>query len=219
LILLYQFLIAADSTPLFGANTQLGINAGFVNSWTQFSQNLPGSQLESINRIGGGAYLWLQLGFGRIGIQAEVLSCTKGFDVRETYQGQDISSVYTIRYFEIPVLLSYRLFSHKKLQPVLLAGFYFGIPGKVWVAQTVEGQTEERELGDNLKQTDAGTVIGLDLRYRLKRICLVLAARYQHGLTNISRNTQAVSYDFDANDTIKNRSLSLMLGLALELGP
>ena len=100
---------------------------------------------------------------------------------------------------------------------MLLAGFYIGIPGKVWEIQTVDGQTEKRQLGDNLKETDAGTVIGLDLKYRLKRISLVLAARYQHGLTNISRNIQAVSHDFDAGDTIKNRSFSLMLGLALNL--
>lgn len=219
LLLLFMMLTMAAVSPLARAHTQLGIKAGVLNAWGEFSQDLPGKSLKSIIRPGGGLFLWLSLGSGRMGFQAEILYSTRGFDVREAYMDQEVSSVYTISYIEIPVMLSYRLFSHKRFQPVLLAGISIGLPTRVLEIQTVGGSTEERELGDNLKQTDAGFIIGFDLKYRMKRFFLLLAARYRAGLTNISRNIQAVSFDFYAGESIKNRSFSLMAGVALKLSP
>lgn len=217
LISIFLLLFVSSSESLLCAGSQLGIKAGWLNAWSEFSQDLPGVQIESITRMSGGVFIWFQFGSGRFGIQPEILYSTRGFDIRETYLDQDISSIYSITYIEIPVLLSCRLLSHKNFEPVLLAGFQIGLPRKVKESQTVDGQTEERQLGDNLKNTDAEMVIGFDLKYKLKPFYIILAARYQWGLNSISRDIQAVSYEFDWNDTIKNRSLSLMLGLAIKL--
>lgn len=210
---LYSFF----SVQLFSASTQMGVKAGILNARTEISGDLPGIQLRSINEFSGGLFLSLNFGSGRWGIQPEFLFSTKGFDARETYQGLEVSSKYKINYFEIPLFLSYRLFSHKRIETKLLLGPYFAFPGKVREIQTIGGQTEERELGDNLKNTDGGMAFGLDIRIRFKRFFLIMSARYSMGIENISRDIQAVSYDLNREDTIKNRSLSLMFGGAISL--
>jgi hypothetical protein len=214
---LFFSLFSFFAVQLFCASKQLGIKAGILNTWTDFSGELSGIELKSINEFSGGIFLFLKLGSGRWGVQPELLFTTKGFDVRETDQELEISSKYKIDYYEIPILLSYRLFSSRRIDSLLLLGPYFAFPGKVREIQTIDGQTEQRELGDNLKETDAGMVFGLDFRFRFKRMFLILSARYHVGMTNISRDIQVVSYDLARNDTIKNRSLSLMFGLAFNL--
>jgi hypothetical protein len=205
------------AVQLFSASTQLGIKAGILNVRTDISGELPGIELKSIMEFSGGAFLKLNFDSGRLGIQPEILYATKGFDARETHDGLEISSKYKITYFEIPILVSYRLFSGKKIESLLLLGPYFGFPGKVREIQTAGEQTEVRELGDNLKKMDFGVVIGFDIRYRLKSLYFILAARYNRGLSNISRDIQEVSYDLDEDDTIKNKSFSLMFGLAFKI--
>jgi len=216
LILLFMMYIL-NSVHLFCKSPKLGIKAGIINAWTRISGDLPGIQLKSINGLSGGLYLCLNFRSSRFGIQPEILYVTKGFDAREADQEQEISSKYKITYFELPVLLTLKLFSHRQIHPVLLLGPYFGLPGKVREIQTIAGQTEERDLGDNLKQTDMGMIIGFDIRYKLKTFFLILAVRYHWGMTSISRDIQSVSYDLDKNDSIKNRSLSLMFGVAINL--
>jgi hypothetical protein len=83
--------------------------------------------------------------------------------------------------------------------------------------QTIFGSTEERELGDNLKETDIGMVFGGNVRYRLGRLILILSVRYNLGLVTISKNIQEVAYDFQSSDTIKNRAWSVRLGIGFNL--
>jgi hypothetical protein len=52
------------------------------------------------------------------------------------------------------------------------------------------------------------------VRYNLGFINVILAARYNLGLVNISRNITQVAWDFQDGDTIKNRALTVMVGLA-----
>jgi len=42
---------------------------------------------------------------------------------------------------------------------------------------------------------------------------LLLSVRYSLGLVNISKNIMDMSYDFQENDTIKNRAFTLSLGV------
>jgi hypothetical protein len=199
------------------ASVRLGARLGLINSRCDLSGELSGIQMKSISGISGGVFLGLDFGRGRFGIQPEVLYGTKGFDARESYQGEDVSSQYEIDYIEIPVLFSFRVISGRRINLALLFGPYFGIPLEVREIQTLGGHTEERTLDGHLNNTDAGVAMGLDLGYRLRSISFILAARFHWGLTSITRNIQAMSAELDADDTIKNHSLSLMVGLAFDL--
>jgi len=59
---------------------------------------------------------------------------------------------------------------------------------------------------------DLGLVFGGNVRYRLGSIDILLSVRYCLGFLNISKAITDVSYDFQENDTIKNRALTVSLG-------
>jgi hypothetical protein len=149
-----------------------------------------------------------------LGIQPEIHYSIKGFDVVEEDLGQEISSKYKISYIEIPVLIAYKFPLKGRLKPGLVLGPYLGFAHKVMEVQTAFGSTEKRELDDNLKKTDFGLVFGADFRYRLGFVNILLCVRYNLGLVNISRNIMEVSYNFGESDTIKNRALTVSLGVA-----
>jgi hypothetical protein len=149
----------------------------------------------------------------RFGIQPEINYAVKGFDVLEEDIGQEISSKYKVSYVEIPVLIAYRIPLRGRFEPGLVFGPYFGFANKVMEVQAAFGTTEKRELDDNLKKMDMGLVFGGNIRYRLGAVNVLLSARYSLGLTNISKNIMDVSYDFRENDTIKNRALTVSLGI------
>jgi hypothetical protein len=203
--------------PLSGAQSQLGIKAGLTNAWTDFSGSLPGIQFNSITDFSLGAFMSFGILSNRFSLQPEIHYIQKGFDARETNQGEEISSVYKISYFEIQMLLTYKLSLKGSIKPIVVLGPYLAFPGKVREIQTAFGEREEREMDDNLKNLDTGVVLGFEIHYQQKTFHLILGGYYCLGLTNISRDIQAVSYDLNENDTIKNRSLSLRIGLAFNL--
>ena len=150
-------------------------------------------------------------------LQPEIHLSIKGFDMLETDQGQEISSKYKISYIKIPLLISCKFPLAGRLKPGMVIGPYIGLANKVQEVQSAFGVTEERELGDNLKKTDFGILLGGNVRYEMGKLTVILAARYSIGLVSISKDIQQVAYDFDSNDTIKNRALSIMFGIALNL--
>jgi hypothetical protein len=194
-----------------------GLTVGMMHSISAISRDLPGISWGPINEISYGSYLAFFFIGDQLGLQPEIHYSIKGFDARETDQGQDISSKYKISYIEIPLLLSYKLPLRGRIKPGLVIGPYFGFAHKVKEVQTIFGSNEERELGDNLKKTDVGLVFGGNVRYSLGRVTVILAARYSLGLVTISKNIQEVAYDFQSFDTIKNRTLSIRLGIGFNL--
>ena len=118
-ILLICFFI---STGSFIFSTELGIKAGIMHSHSVLSQELPGISYEPISEFTGGVFFSTILLGRRICFQPEVWYTKKGFDAVETYLGQEISSIYQITYFEVPLLLS-ALFS------LSLDGVYHRFPG------------------------------------------------------------------------------------------
>jgi hypothetical protein len=202
---------------VFAFEMEWGLTAGMMRSQSNISRDLPGITWGPVKEFSYGSYLTLFLIGNQFGFQPEIHYSIKGFDARETDQGQEISSQYKISYIEIPLLLSYRLPLPGRLKPGVVFGPYFGFAQKVREVQTIFGSTEERELGDNLKKTDMGMVFGGNVRYRLGRLILILAVRYNLGLVTISKNIQEVAYEFHSNDTIKNRAWSVRLGIGFNL--
>ena len=191
-----------------------GLKTGLVRSKANFSRDLPYATVGPLNAFSVGAFLSNFFINGRLGIQPEIHYSVKGFDILEEDLGEEISSKYKISNFEIPVLIAYRIPLRGRFMPGLVFGPYWGIAHKVTEVQTVFGNKEKRELDDNLKGTDAGLVFGGNLRYRIGSMDILLSVRYSLGLTNISKNIREVAYDFQTDDTIKNRALILSIGLS-----
>jgi hypothetical protein len=214
LILFVWFFI---STGSFIFSTELGIKAGIIHSHSLLSKDLPRISYEPISEFTGGVFFSMGFLGNRICFQPEVWYTKKGFDAVETYLGQDISSIYQITYFEIPLLLSYKIFLKGRFQPGIVVGPYYGTARKVTEIQTAFGETETKELGNNLKKPDLGFIFGSNIKYSLGSFNVVIDARYHLGLTTISQDMTAIAYEFERDDTIKNRAWSFSLGLSLNL--
>jgi hypothetical protein len=167
-----------------------------------------------LNAYSAGAFLSFFFVADQLGIQPEILYSVKGFEILEEDLGQEISSQYRISYIEIPFLIACRFPLKGRIKPGLVFGPYVGFAQQVMEVQTAFGNTEKRELGDNLKNTDFGLVFGGNVRYRLGPINILLSLRYNLGLVNISKNIKEVSYDFGGYDTIKNRAWTVSIGIA-----
>ena len=202
---------------LFSDELELGLKAGILNTKAKISRGLPGITYGSMIEGSFGASLSLFFIGNQLGLQPEVHYTVKGFNVLETDLGQEISSKYKISYIEIPVLVSYRLPLKGRIRPGVVFGPYIGFAQKVREIQTAFGETQKRELDDNLKNVDLGLVFGGNIRYRLGSASIILDVRYGLGLVNISKDITEVAYEFDTNDTIKNRAVSIMLGVAFNL--
>jgi hypothetical protein len=127
-------------------------------------------------------------------------------------RGEEISSKYLMSYIEIPVLVYYQAPLKGRFKPGVYFGPYIGFAHKVREIQTAFGETEKRELDDNLKGEDFGLSLGGNIRYRIGSFDLMLDIRYSHGFNNISQDIMDVAYEFQDDDMIKNRALVLSLG-------
>ncbi len=213
LLLLCTGLLSSGS-PLDGQ--ELGVRAGRIRSHADISRGLPGITYQSINNYSAGIFLSLDL-FGRqLGLQPEVNYVVKGFDAKEIDRGEEVSSKYKISYIEVPLLVYYRAPLKGRFKPGAFFGPYLGFAHKVMEVQTAFGETEKRELDDNLKGQDLGLVFGGNVRYRLGFINLMLDIRYSLGFNNISQDITDVAYEFREEDKIKNRTFVISLGAGFD---
>ena len=195
-----------------------GVKFGFARAHGDISRSIPGITWGPIHEFSFGLYFSLDIVGGQLGLQPEVNFLNKGFDALETDQGEEVSSKYKIRYIEVPVLVYWKLPLKGSLRPGFFCGPYFGFATRVMEVQTAFGETEKRELGDNLKGRDFGLVFGGNIRYGLGAVVLMLDIRYSLGLNNISQDITAIAYEFQEGDKIKNRVLTVGLGIGFDLG-
>jgi hypothetical protein len=196
---------------------ELGLKFGISHSQASLSRELPGITIGTIDEFFIGSYFSHFFIGDQLGLQPEINYTVKGFDVLEMEGEQEISSKYKITYIEIPVLISYRFPLRGRVKPGLVFGPYFGLAQKVMEVQNIFGEIEKRELGDNLKEVDVGLVFGANVRYELRSFSMILSLRYNLGLGNISKNITEVAWDFYPEDTIKNRALTIRIGIAFNL--
>lgn len=217
------FLMCVLGGVLFLNGNQLecqepGVKFGFVHARADISSGIPGITWGPIHEFSAGLYLSMDIVGGQLGLQPEVNFLAKGFDALENDQGEGVSSKYKISYIEIPVLVYWKLPLKGRLRPGIFFGPYFGFATKVMEIQTAFGEIEKRELGENLKGRDFGLIFGGNVRYGLGSVVLMLDIRYTLGLNNISKDITAVAYEFQESDKIKNRALTMGLGIGFDLG-
>jgi hypothetical protein len=190
-----------------------GVKLGLTGSHADISRDIPGITWGSINEFCAGFYFSVDIIGDQLGLQPELIYTTKGFDARETDQGEEVSSKYKIRYIEVPVLVYWKVPLKGRGRPGVFFGPYIGFAQKVMEVQTAFGKMEKRELGNNLKGQDFGLVFGGNVRYSIGSALLMLDIRYSLGLNNISQDVTDVAYEFREDDPIKNRALSITLGI------
>lgn len=195
---------------------ELGAKAGIMRSLASISRDIPGITYKSITEFTGGIFVSVPI-FKTLSLQPEINYAKKGFNAVESDLGQEITSKYKISYIEIPLLIAYQIPLKGKFRPGAFFGPYIGWAQKVMEVQTAFGETEKRELGDNLKKTDFGLVFGGNLKYDMGTFNLLLDVRYSVGLTNISKYITEIAYEFREDDYIKNRAFSVTLGLSFNL--
>jgi hypothetical protein len=195
----------------------LGAKFGLARSRADISQDIPGITYGSMNDMAAGISLSIDIIGGQLGLQPEVNYIIKGFDVREMDQGEDISSKYKISYIEVPVLVYYKAPLKGKIIPGIFFGPYVGFAQKVTEVQTAFGETEKRDVGDNLKEQDFGLIFGGNVRYGRGSLRLMLDVRYSIGINNVAQDVEEIAYEYREDDTIKNRSLVVSLGIAFNL--
>jgi len=215
LILLCTALLSIGN-PLDGQ--EFGARFGLARSHAAISQEIPGATYRAMNDLAAGIFLSFDVIGGQLGLQPEVNYIVKGFDVRETDQGEEVSSKYKVSYIEVPVLFYFKPRFDWKIKPGVFVGPYVGFAQKATEVQTAFGETEKRDLGDNLKGQDFGLLFGGSVRCSLGSLDLMLDVRYSIGFNNISKDIMDVAYEFEDNDTIKNRSVVVSLGVAFDLG-
>lgn len=159
--------------------------------------------------VGGG---FVRFGFGRLGIQPEVLSVTKGaeFDGDEDEEDSSID----IEYIAVPVLLHLPLTYGASFAPYLIAGPEFAFDmGCEYSSDAGDVDCESEDMPDNplpRKSIDIGLSAGGGFAFAMGPGALLLEGRYTWGLTDISD-------DGDQSD-MKNRSVYVLAGYSIPLG-
>ena len=161
----------------------------------------PDNDLDGLTGFAGGGFI--RFGFGRIGIQPELLTVTKGYD-------DDTSGKLQLEYIEIPVLVHLPLTLGSSFAPYVVAGPSFGFEvGCEFDNTIVSGDCDDVEVGeDDRSSTDIGITAGGGLGFNVGPGALLLEGRYTWGMTDWSSSETASS---------KNRWALLTVGYAIPL--
>jgi opacity protein-like surface antigen len=138
---------------------------------------------------------FVRFGSKVVRVQPEVMVTTRNFSSSTPFGTIDVSS----RTIDIPVLVVARLRPEMRVHPLLSAGPYLSFLTKS--TQTLGGV--ESDLDDELKDQDAGFVVGLGLEIDARRGAFVLEGRYTHGLKNLS---------LVSGSTFKSRTVMASIG-------
>ncbi|MBR9988281.1 MAG: PorT family protein [Gemmatimonadetes bacterium] len=159
--------------------------------------------------VGGG---FIRFGFGRIGIQPEILSVTKGFEMESVYYEENPS--VSIEYIAVPVLLHLPLTYGASFAPYIIAGpeFAFDI-GCEMSFPDEDYDCDDEALPEDFfsrRSIDIGLSAGGGLAFAMGPGALLLEGRYTWGMTNIDDTPDA--------GEMKNRSAYFTAGYSIPIG-
>jgi hypothetical protein len=153
-----------------------------------------------ITGFSGGGHMRFGLG-GRIGVQLELLSVTKGADV-----GGD---QYRFEYVEVPLLVHIPLTVGGSFAPYVFGGAAAGIEVRCRV--TPSGTTERNcgDLGLDRSSPDIGLVGGGGLAFAMGPGAIIVEGRYTAGMRNVFTGV---------GSDVRHRTTSVMAGYEVPLG-
>jgi len=203
-------ILAGAALLAFAATSAAGQTIGFKLGASLSTLSVGGST-EGFNYstgfTGGG---FIRFDLGRIGVQPEILTVTKGAKF-EGGPGDDEAGV-NIEYVAVPVLLHVPLMYGQSFAPYVFGGpeIAFDIGCEQDLGPT-EVDCEDPAADEfQRKSIDFGLTAGGGLAFAMGPGALLLEGRYTWGLTNIQ--------DIDGEDEVKNRSAYIMAGYSIPLG-
>jgi len=210
------------STVIIAGAAALAVSASSVDAQTigfklgasmsKFSSDGTTDVYDFMTSFAGGGFV--RFGFGRLGIQPEILSVTKGAEIDGGGTGGEDAS-YKIEYVEVPVLLHLPLTYGASFAPYVMGGPAFGFD--IGCEESLGGtETDCDDVTDGFlserKSIDIGLSAGGGLAFAMGPGAVLVEGRYTWGLTNI--NDSAVPDPID----VKNRSILLLAGYSIPLG-
>jgi hypothetical protein len=206
LTLLTSYAMALAFTASVAGAQTIGFKLG--SAFSTFSVSEGTTTSNSITGFAGGGHIRFGL-TGQIGLQAELLSLTRGSDLRGPGAADDLD--IRLEYVEIPLLLHLPLM----LAPGISA-FVVGGPGVAFEvgcdASRATGQAADCDVVFPRNTTDVGLTAGGGLTIGVGPGALLVEGRYTWGMRDLSTAAGAGSL------TVRNRSATFMVGYEIPLG-
>jgi hypothetical protein len=206
---LFAAICAVAPVVVHAQGATLGAKLGL--SMSKFSIENAEEDLENVNSIMGGGFL--RFGMGRISIQPELMVVTRGFGVSDTDGEADLK----LDYIEVSPLLHLSL-GVGSIAPYIIAGPAFAFEISCNVDFEFDGGDASTDCDDAdvedvvvRKKNDIGVIGGAGLSLPLGPGNVLFEGRYTFGLTSIND-------DDDDNDSVKNRTIGLLVGYEIRLG-
>ncbi len=169
------------------------------------------------NRRGFDAGAFALIGLGnRIGLQTELRYSVKGSHALGT------NHEWVLKYIEIPLLVRAATPLSMRTSLFALTGIEMGLNvSKEFRSIGGIGQPYTYEL-ENFNKLDWGLVAGVGISYKIRRVMSQLEIRYVFGLDGIGetdnlQNVEPDIYYLSGDPWAKNRQLSILTGIAIEM--
>ena len=153
---------------------------------------------KNLQSLGGGGFM--RFGLMGIGMQAELLAVSKGYEIEADEDFQ-----FKAEYIEVPILARFGL-GTGAFAPYVMAGPSFGFNYSCDQTSVANVSTD---CGDSVKSLDIGVTGVAGLEFGVGPGSLLVEGRYTHGLSNI--------FESDLSRDAKNRSYGVMAGYAITL--
>jgi hypothetical protein len=170
--------------------------------------NMSADELTStrITGFSGGGHMRFGLG-GRMGLQLELLSVTKGADF--TRSAVPVTDSYRFEYVEIPVLLHIPLVLGTTMAPYVFGGGSAGIQVRCRVTTTAGDTIGAEHDCQDPRSPDLGLVGGGGLAFAMGPGAVIVEARYTAGMRSVFT---------DGGIDVRHRATSVMAGYEVPLG-
>lgn len=207
---IFSAVLAGAAALAFSASEGGAQTIGFKlgASFANLSVDEPGTtNVSGITGFAGGGFV--RFGAGPIGIQAELLSVTKGAEFSDV-DGTDDGDL-RLEYIEVPVLLHLPLNLGVGLSPYVFGGpaFSFEVGCEFSdAAGSFDCDNQEADVFTR-KTTDIGITAGGGLAFAMGPGALLVEGRYTWGTTNINETPNGPE--------VKNRAALVTAGYAIPL--
>ena len=181
-------------TVLSSSNAELLIKKG-LKGGVNISRFSSDADVDYSSKAGVCIGGYAKINLVKIALQGEVLYSQKGAKISEAHGDTDLQ----VTYLEIPLMVKFQ----RHIVPLVSYNVH---AGPVFAAKLSE-ETNPKYDGDVFQGTDVGICLGLGFNASALISELNAEVRYTWGLTNI--------WDGDGNSEVKNKTLTLLVGLGL----
>ena len=190
------------------AKMSLGVLGGLNLANLSFDPKLEGFDLSNHTVFGIGGVLDYNLNES-FSFHLEPMYLLKGCEGEA--EGFDVKMEADLAYLEVPVMLKYS-FVAKDIKPYIMAGPTIGFNLSAKRKITVNGDSEEEDVKDDVKSIDFGLGFGAGVSLPMDHYSIFVEARYTLGLTNINDDPE------DSDTDVKTKGIQIFAGVTFPLG-